>query len=187
MLVRVRDCSAAEVGSSLDAGAAGVVIPRISGVAEAAVAARVARFPPEGSRGFGPGRAARDGLEMDSYLERARRTTLVGVQIESEAGLAELDEILGLDGVDLVFIGPNDLALSLGLRDAGAASILDGTIASIIVRVRARRRIPGIFVSSADAATRWLREGAQLLVFGSDVGFMVRGAESALQSLPTRH
>jgi 4-hydroxy-2-oxoheptanedioate aldolase len=183
MLVRVRECSAAEVGSSLDAGAAGVLIPRISGVAEATLAARLARFPPEGARGFGPGRAARYGLEMESYLELARRTTLVAVQIETDAGLAELDEILELEGVDVVFIGPNDLALSLGLRHPGAATVLDQTIASIVARVGARRRIAGIFVSCSDEAVRWLAEGVQLVLFGSDAGFMVRGAHCALRSL----
>lgn len=183
VIVRVRECSAADIASSLDAGAAGVLVPRVSGAAEAELGVRSARFPPEGARGFGPGRAARYGMEMESYLERAREATLVAVQIETEPGLAALDEILAVEGIDVVFVGPNDLALSLGLRDPANASVLDATIASILSRTRAGRRVPGIFAASVDAAARSLAVGAQLVVFGSELGFMVSGARAALQSL----
>src|SRR5579863_22635 len=80
VVVRVRDCSAAEISSSLDAGATGVLVPRVAGATEAALAVRSARFPPEGARGFGPGRAARYGMEMAPHLKRAREATLVAVQ-----------------------------------------------------------------------------------------------------------
>jgi 4-hydroxy-2-oxoheptanedioate aldolase len=183
VVVRVRECSAADIASSLDAGVAGVLVPRVSGAAEAELAVRSARFPPEGARGFGPGRAARYGMEMESYLERAREATLVAVQIETKPGLAALDEILAVEGIDVVFVGPNDLALSLGLRDPTNAGVIEETIASILSRTRAGRRAPGIFAANVESGAKWLAAGAQLVVLGSELGFMVSGARAALQSL----
>jgi 4-hydroxy-2-oxoheptanedioate aldolase len=182
-VVRVRDCGAAEIGSSLDAGAAGVLVPRVANAAEAALTVRSARFPPEGVRGFGPGRAARYGMEMQPYLKRAREATLVAVQIETAAGLDALDEILEVEGIDVVFVGPNDLALSLDLTDPADVTALNETISSIVSRARARGRVAGIFAGGAEAGAKWLAAGVQFIVYGSELGFMVEGARSALHAL----
>ncbi|KAH9896740.1 Phosphoenolpyruvate/pyruvate domain-containing protein [Cubamyces lactineus] len=103
----------------LDAGAKGVLVPMVSTAAQAASVVAAARFPPQGVRGFGnpftqlawgpPGE-----VSAADYLARANASVLVLVQIETRAGVDNLDSILSVDGLDGVFIGPYDLSLSLG-------------------------------------------------------------------------
>ncbi|MFJ2173616.1 HpcH/HpaI aldolase/citrate lyase family protein [Streptomyces sp. NPDC101062] len=101
---------------ALDAGAQGVIVPMVNTAQEAEDAVRHARFPPRGERGGG-GMHPHIGFGVNApgYLAEANDEILVGVQIETAQGVANIKEILAVEGVDLVFIGPNDLHLSLGL------------------------------------------------------------------------
>ncbi|MDA0168515.1 aldolase/citrate lyase family protein [Solirubrobacter taibaiensis] len=128
--------------------------------AEAAVAA--ARFPPRGRRGGGPGRAALYGLDRKRALERE---ITVAVQIETAAALDNLDAILAVEGIDLIFVGPNDLALSLG-RPA------DAEIADVLVRARRAGLDTGTLVKHADPDTT-------VAVLGTDLGLLAAGVRAA--------
>ena len=96
----------------LDIGAYGVLIPWINSKEEAENAVRACRYSPEGTRGFGPRRAAR--FDPD-YYKTANNEILIAVQIETEEAVNNIDEILSVDGVDAVYIGPWDLSVSLGM------------------------------------------------------------------------
>ncbi|MFI6702938.1 HpcH/HpaI aldolase/citrate lyase family protein [Streptomyces sp. NPDC050509] len=101
---------------ALDAGAQGVIVPMVNTAQEAEDAVRYARFPPRGERGGGGMHPhVGFGVNAPGYLAEANDEILVGVQIETAQGVANIKEILAVKGVDLVFIGPNDLHLSLGL------------------------------------------------------------------------
>src|SRR4051812_7036810 len=115
-LVRLAAGTVENVKRALDAGAYGVIAPMINTRAEAESLVAAARFPPDGCRSFGSLWAplAFD-TDMPGYLQGANEQILVGVQIESVAALANLDAILSVPGVDLAFVGPVDLSISLGL------------------------------------------------------------------------
>lgn len=181
-LVRVPDCTAHAISAALDAGAAGVVVPRVSTPGQAADAVAFARFPPVGRRGVGPGRAAGYGLGIDRELEAANDRTLVAIQIETRSALEELDQILEVDGVDVVFVGPGDLGASLGT----AGPELDATVADILARARAAGRAAGTFARDVRAATEWLERGASLVLLGSDLGFLGSAVAQAWHRLPER-
>ena len=116
-LVRVYDKKPSLIVRSLDVGAEGVLVPHISSVVEAESLVDTARFNPHGERGVCRYvRAAKfSSLDRYSYFDEANRNTLVIAMIEGEDGIANLDQILSVVGIDVVFIGPYDLSQSLGI------------------------------------------------------------------------
>jgi 4-hydroxy-2-oxoheptanedioate aldolase len=182
-LVRVADVTAAHIGAALDAGAAGVVVPRVSSAAAAAEVVRLARYPPLGERGLGPGRAAGYGRAVAEALTRANEETLVAVQIETRAAVDALDEILGVDGVDLVFVGPGDLAASLGLAGGIADPDLVEVVEGVLTRTGEAGRAAGVFAVDNEQAAKWRQPGVALLVVGSDLSFLATAVEGAWATL----
>jgi 4-hydroxy-2-oxoheptanedioate aldolase len=162
--------SPAAVQHALDSGAAGVLVPLVESAEAAKAAVAAARFPPRGRRGGGPGRAALYGLDRARALERE---VTVAIQIETAAALEQLDSILSVDGIDMIFVGPNDLALSLG-RSA------DAEIADVLTRARGAGFDTGTLAAHADAETT-------LTVVGTDLGLLAAGATAAASRARKRH
>jgi len=101
---------------ALDTGTFGIIVPWVSSKEDAERAVRYSRYPPEGLRGFGPGRAARAwGITWEEYVELADDEILVAVQIEREEAVERIEEIVSVDGVDATWLGPGDLSASMGL------------------------------------------------------------------------
>lgn len=178
-LVRVAGNDPIAIAAALDAGAEGVLVPRVSTAAEAEAAVAAARFPPVGSRGLGPSRATAYGADIAGHLARANRELLLAVQVETAQALENLHELLAVAEIDLVFVGPGDLACSLGIQDPAAAELAD-TVASILTRARAAGRLTGVFAGSPADAARWRARGAGLVILGSDLTWLTRGAAAAL-------
>ena len=99
----------------LDIGVDGVMVPMVESADEARELVSATRYPPEGKRGIAAGRAADYGLHFEEYVRNADGSILTVVQIETETGLANVDEIAAVDGVDALFVGPADLSGSLGV------------------------------------------------------------------------
>lgn len=174
--VRVAANDSVLIAAALDAGAAGVVVPQVSSAEEATAAVARALYPPAGVRGAGPGRASAFGLEMDAYMATANARLVIAVQIETRAAVEQLDEILAVDGLTLIFVGPGDLAASTGLRGAE----LDNLISTIFARAAAVGVPTGIFAPTPERASLWLKLGARLVILGSDLSFLAVGARQAL-------
>lgn len=115
-LIRVPDGDKAWLKRALDAGAQGCMVPAVEGPEAARAAVAGSFFPPLGARGLATGaiRASGFGLRESDYLAQAVDGTLLICQIETPGGVAAVEEIAALDGVDMLFVGPNDLAASLG-------------------------------------------------------------------------
>jgi 4-hydroxy-2-oxoheptanedioate aldolase len=135
VLVRLASRGEAQLARVLDAGVDGVIVPAVESGAQAGQLVQAAYFPPRGRRSKGLARAS---------LLGARDQPLLLPMVETRAGLDHLDEILGVDGVDGIFVGPYDLALSLGQE-----SVLEGVVVSamtsVIDQIRRRGRIAGVF------------------------------------------
>lgn len=186
-LVRVPGHGAETVAAALDSGARGVLVPRVSTLAQALAAVEAARFPPLGRRGVGPGRASGYGYRIPDYLARADREIVVAVQIETAEGLGNAGEIAAVDGVDVVFVGPGDLSVSLDAVGPAHAERLDTAIESILAVTLNRGKIAGIFCSRPADTARWAAKGASFFILASDAMFLgaataegVRGARAAL-------
>ncbi|KAI4717891.1 hypothetical protein E4T48_05894 [Aureobasidium sp. EXF-10727] len=99
---------------ALDAGAHGLVVPQINSAVEANEVVANVKFPPQGKRGQGSAfPAIAHGIDMATYMRQANETIITCLQIESKAGVENVDAICAVPGVDMIFIGPNDLALSV--------------------------------------------------------------------------
>jgi len=182
-LVRVSGNDATAIQQALDAGAEGVIVPRVESATEAAEAVALARYPPEGRRGNGPGRAALYGLEGPRNLGTARQRTLVAVQVESAAAVDRLDEILAVPGLDLAFVGPNDLALSLGSPPAGE---VEAIIDDVLARALRAGLATGILAAAAPAIARYRAAGTGLIAVGTDLTLLARGARALLAEVGER-
>ena len=173
VLVRVADNAITEIAGALDAGAAGVIVPRVDSAREAASAVQAARFPPLGARGLGPSRATGYGRAVPEYFGRANAETAVGVQIESTAAVQDAGAIARVEGLDFVFVGPGDLAASMGVPFGGER--VAEVVLSVLAVARATGRPAGVWAPSAAVARRWLDAGFQLVIVGSDLGFLADG------------
>ncbi|MFN0159993.1 MAG: HpcH/HpaI aldolase family protein [Burkholderiales bacterium] len=159
----------------LDIGAQTLLLPYVQNAEEAAAAVAATRFPPDGVRGVaGSSRAAGYGW-IKNYLNRANDEICVLVQTETREALKNLDAICKVDGVDGVFIGPNDLAADMGHRGNIPHPEVQSTIIDAIKRIRAHGKAPGILVGEADGQ-RMLDAGALFVAVGSDLGLLRAGA-----------
>lgn len=169
-----------EIGRALDSGAAGVVVPRIETAEDAVAAVAATRYPPTGSRGAGPGRATRYGIEIGRYLAEANDEVVCVVQVETKEGLANLDAIVAVPGVDVVFIGPGDLSVSLGVASGSTEHL------AAIHRIReaaAARGVPsGIFTLAGDAVGEWAAHGVRFFLVSGDLAFLATSARAAASS-----
>jgi 4-hydroxy-2-oxoheptanedioate aldolase len=169
------------IAAALDSGVEGIIVPRVSSAAEAAAAVAAARYPPEGTRGLGPSRATGYGADIPGYLARANDELLLAIQIETADAVASLDDLLAVEGVDLCFVGPGDLACSLGLPLGGPEA--RAVVADVIGRTRAAGRLTGVWAGTpADAAT-WRAAGVDLVILGSDLMWLAAGVQSCLAGL----
>jgi 4-hydroxy-2-oxoheptanedioate aldolase len=184
-LFRVAENDQARIQHALDAGASGVIIPRVRSAADAARAAAATRYPPAGTRGIAPRRASGYGRDA-GYLGRANHIVACVVQIETREALDDLEAILATPGVDALLVGPNDLAGSLG--HTGEIDHPENLAA--IERVRAgaiAAGIPvGIHVRDAAEARARLAEGFAFVTVSTDVGLLAAAADALAREAHTR-
>lgn len=179
-LVRVRGKSPEHIAAALDAGAMGVLVPHVSNAADARAAVSAARFAPEGTRGAGPGRAASYLRDIPAAIDRARRDTIVAVQLETLEAVANVEAILAVPGLDLAFIGPGDLSVD---RDAkGEATPMPQLIDRLVAAAETAGVPAGIFTATRDASAEWMRR-LSFVIEGSDALLLTRASDQALAPL----
>lgn len=178
VIVRTLSSDAAAVGEALDSGAAGVFAPLVESAEQARSAVTAARFPPRGVRSGGGVRPLGQGFAR--YFA-AHAETLVGVMIETAAGVERAAEIAAVPGLDFVFIGTGDLALSLGCFPE-----VDGRHEAACRAVRDACRaagVPcGIYSASAEGAAARLAEGYAAAVAANDIDVAVAGFAAAART-----
>ena len=161
----------------LDIGAQSLLLPYVQTAEEAQSAVRYTRYPQRGVRGVaGATRAAGYGRIKD-YLKRADEELCVLVQVETRKALASLEAIAETDGVDGVFIGPNDLSADLGHLGDWQHQEVWKVMEEAAKRIRRTGKAPGILVGETDGR-RCLDMGYQFVAVGADTGMLVRGADA---------
>jgi 4-hydroxy-2-oxoheptanedioate aldolase len=172
----------------LDAGAWGIVVPNVRSRAEAEGAVEAMRYHPQGARGVGGGRHA---LSFDTtapeYYRHANDETLLVLMIEHADGVEHADEILSVPGVNACFIGPNDMAASLGLGLGVPLESDNPRLVEAIAHVRdtcqAHGVAPGIHCSGAAAVNRRIAEGFQFCAMASELRYMLGGLREDIAAL----
>ncbi|MGG6380522.1 HpcH/HpaI aldolase family protein [Paenarthrobacter sp. NEAU-H11] len=163
----------------LDLGVQNLLIPMVNSAAEAEAAVAATRYPPQGVRGVGSAlaRAARWNRVPD-YLARANETISVTVQIESAAAVAVVENILAVDGVDAIFVGPSDLAASMGLLGQQEHPEVRAAVEHCLAAAKAAGKPAGVNAFNPDTARHYLDQGANFILVGADVALLARGSEA---------
>lgn len=170
----------------LDTGAYGIVVPMVNSRAEAEAAVRAARYQPMGERSIG-GQLHATNFDTDpaTYYARANDEILVVVMIEHVKAIAAAEEIFSVPGLDVVFIGPNDLTNSMGKKPVFESNDKEfkDAVAHVLKTAKKHGVAPGIHVLDADAAQRRIAEGFQFIAITSEAGMMLAKAGEFAKTL----
>ena len=179
-LVRVPWNEPYEIMKALDAGAYGVIIPMVNNRKEAEQAVMACRYPPLGNRSFGPIRGALYGGR--GYALEANDQIACIAMIETAEGIANADEIMSTSGLNGIYIGPADLALSMGLPAMGDQPQDEhlAVVKELLEKCRAYKIAAGIHTSSLEYAQKYLALGFNFVTLGSDSGHMAKNAAREL-------
>lgn len=178
-LVRIPKVDAATIGMLLDAGALGITCAMINTAAEALELVRACKYPPRGIRSLS--RVTRAALVYGpDYNAQANEFTNVFAMIETAEGLANLDQITAVDGIDGIYVGSVDLAMSVLGRfppatgsDPEIDALVEDSTRRIVARCKSRDIIAGINATTVDAAARMIASGFSFITLSSDVRAMV--------------
>lgn len=165
----------------LDLGAQTLLVPFVQNAEEARKAVAATRYPPQGIRGVATTAPASRFGRVKDYLKKANEQICVLVQVETLDAVKRLPEIAAVDGVDGVFIGPSDLAASMGHLGDFAHPDVQSVISGAILAIRAAGKAGGYLTGNEDEARKRLAEGFQFVAVGSDTGLLARGADALLK------
>ena len=183
-IVRVESYERQRFHRVLDLGAEGIMCPRIRTLAEAEQAVKAIRYQPEGVRGVAKlNRAARFGTDFENYYANHKKNLVCIVQIETAEILDSLDSVAATDGVDVLFIGPTDLSIALGVYgEPDHPKVFEAIRATAGAAVKAGKAA-GILLKSPDEFKRYYDFGFRFIACGSDGGFVQSGASKTAETL----
>jgi 2-keto-3-deoxy-L-rhamnonate aldolase RhmA len=171
------------IKKALDIGADGIIAPQVNSAPEAEQIVRLCKYPPQGARSVGIGRAHKYGLGFKEYVAKANDEVAVILQAENTNALNNISEIVEVPGIDAIFIGPYDLSASMGkmgkVNDPDVRKAI-ATIADCCLNAGLR---VGIFVDTAETASAFIQQGFSLIAISTDGLYMALGAKEMLNSL----
>ena len=182
-LVRIPGPDEAWIKKVLDAGAAGIIVPQINSVEQAQAVVNFAKYPPQGKRGVGLGRAHKYGREFSTYLQNANDQTIIVLQAENQSALDNIDDIAIVKGVDAILVGPYDLSASLGHTGEVTHPAVQTAINKVSQACNSHDTRLGIFGVCAADVEPYKKLGFSLLTVGVDSLFIESSASSALAAL----
>jgi 4-hydroxy-2-oxoheptanedioate aldolase len=184
-IVRVSDNTPITIQKAMDLLPAAILVPQVSSREDADRAVRSALFPPEGIRGNSPNtRYGAYSADMSSDLTRiANENAFIFCQIEGVEGYRSLDEILTIERLDGIFIGPYDLSTSLGIPGQVDDPAVVDKMEEITAKSRACGKITGTYCQDIARAKRWRRAGIQLLAVGIDTAILYEGCRGIREGL----
>ena len=165
-IVRVESAERPRVQRALDAGADGIMVPRVGSAADAVVAVAATQYPPRGTRGV-----AYMNRGADFGAGAPEVDVLVAIQVETRGAVDEAREIAGIEGVDVLFVGPSDLGAALGTSELPLEAIVDAA--------RAEGKAAGLFTRTPEDAQRALERGFRVVTVGADSFFLAEAARAA--------
>lgn len=181
-LVRVPVNSDEWIKRVLDIGADGIIVPHVSTREDAIRAVKSAKYPPFGERSFGAGRAHTYGIDA-THHENANELTCVVVQIEDRNAVENIDEIISVDGIDGIIIGPYDLSGSFGKLGKVGDPEVQEAIGRVLSACKQRKIAAGIFALLPEQAKLYIDAGFTLVAAGVDLHTMWTSAKQKLQQL----
>jgi len=181
-IVRVKESCASVIGEVLDIGAGGIQVPQITTKAEAKAVIDRAKFAPQGRRGVcrfvrAAHYSAKDRFE---YFSDANKAVII-LQIEGQEGINNLDEILTVNGIDVIFIGPYDLSQSLGVAGDIDNPIVEQKMLEVIQKCSEKNIMVGTFVDTLDNARKWKNHGVKYISYSVDMGIFYKAMQDIVK------
>ncbi|WPP51474.1 HpcH/HpaI aldolase family protein [Catalinimonas niigatensis] len=190
-IVRIESFERQRFHRVLDMGAEGIMCPRINNLEEAKQAVSALLYPPEGSRGVAKMvRATNFGKDFDTYRTQAKDNILGVLQVETIEVLDHLDAIATLDGVDVLFIGPADLSMALGIFGQFDHPTFKDALKATVNAAQKAGKATGILLFNPEDYTTYHKMGIRMIACGADATFVAQGARSMadrLHKLRTDH
>lgn len=185
-IVRVQEGQHWMIKRALDAGAHGIIVPLLQTAEEARNIVKFSRFPPQGNRGLGSALSMEKWISGKTgevkevpwadYYEHSNSSIVIIVQIETKSALEQVKEIAGVDGIDVLFIGPNDLGNSIGhpmvLNGGKTAPELDQAIATIHKAAQDAGKFSGMYTGTGEQAKKYADEGFNMINTANDIAIV---------------
>lgn len=182
-VVRLPALDEIAVKKTLDAGAAGLLVPQVHNAGQVELLVRWGRYYPAGSRGLGFGRAQGYGFKVSEYLETANENILLSVQAESAEAVQNIESIVQVPGLDAVLVGPYDLSASMGLPGQVDHPEVKAAIQRVADVCKGAGMPVGIFGMTTEAVKPYLEQGFRFIVTGVDTVLLGNAARQLLQNL----
>lgn len=182
-LIRVAGLDSQLIKKALDAGASAIMVPQVNTAEEARLAVQYAKYPPQGSRGISPLWTFFMDVSWDDYLPAANQETMIVIQVESPQGIKNLEAIAEVEGVDVVFAGPTDLAASMGHIGQIDHPEVQSFLEAFPQRVSQCGKASGITFVGFEACKRAYEQGYRFINFGSIISHGLQGLATDLARL----
>lgn len=183
-IVRIESAQRQRIHRVLDMGAEGIMCPRVTNAAEAKAIASDLHYPPNGNRGIAKMvRATGFGQHFSEYYKHERENILGVVQIETTEVLNHLDEVASLDGIDVLFIGPSDLSMALGIFGQFDHALFKEALKATLHAAQKAGKAVGILLPHPDDFTKYHAMGMRLIASGADGAFVAEGARNLANKL----
>lgn len=183
VIYRVRTNSVDLIRGALDAGVSGVMVPMIENATDARNALDAAKYPPLGKRGIGPWRASNYYDNYLQYVAEGNDKTAVILQIESAAAVEAIESIASLDGVDVLFVGPADMAATMGLTIGARHRALTAAIERVAAVAKKHGKALGIDATNLDFFRLYQEMGFTFFTYGIDTSYLMDSARAASKEL----
>jgi 4-hydroxy-2-oxoheptanedioate aldolase len=181
-MVRIPWNDAVVVKRVLDIGVRSILVPYVQNADEARRAVAATRYPPDGIRGYSGMSRANDYARDKAYATGAASEIFLAVQVESPEAVANAGAIAAVEGIDGVFVGPNDLAANMGLvGQAGHAAVRDA-VATVIAPIHAAGKSAGMLDFNVDGARRWFELGFDFIGIGSDTSLLAAAVNGLVKA-----
>jgi 2-keto-3-deoxy-L-rhamnonate aldolase RhmA len=143
------------------------------------------KYTPLGHRGFGTqtGQTDYKPLKAAEFMREANEYTLIIAQIETQEAVENIDAILGVEGIDIGLIGPNDLSISLGIPDQMNSETLLKAIERVVETAKKKKKATGIHIGNIEVIKKWRSKGMTVLAYSTDVNFQYSASKSSLDEL----
>ena len=184
-LVRIPEMRREHALKFMEMGAAGLLLPNTESAEQARMLVDCVKYAPLGHRGVSLSRPHTDFKKVNGveYMKQANENSLLLCQIESRAGVEHIEEILAVEGIDVAFIGPNDMTQDYGKLDQFDDPEIMAAFERVIAAARAAGKFSGVHFGSAAPLKPWLGRGMQCNLWNSDAGLLGLGAATGLAQL----
>ena len=184
-LARVPDVRYAPLGRMFDIGMMGLMVPRVETREQVEQIVSELKYPPVGRRGcsISGGTNEYRSQPTGTFIVESNKETLVILQIERRQAIEDIDALLSVEGVDVAFVGPGDLSIDLGVPGQSDHPVVIQAIDRVLESCERHNVVPGIHLNNADPLVEWIRKGARMITWSTDIWMLRLSGSQALGQL----